>query len=444
MQEPGFMHRLYKTLRTSFALTLAFVLSTSAWGALPGVTDFKTGPEEITDAQLSALLDGRVAAADVVALGETVHGSAGLLRIQTRLIRYLVAHHGYRLLVWENPTLRSLELARWVASCAKAKTPAPLAVLYMPTPADAALWDWVCEFNLSHANDPIVFRGMDIWDRPWEHYSRIQAMGARVGVDRALLSRIAASCPAHRSASWAEIRVVLAQTHSDNKAFPGADYETCHGALTTLLNSARRSAAQRKKNNADAIEAYELAISASTMLGWLGFYRYNWSNDILSWNARDLAQGRNLNLVMEQHNAARAIVSAHSSHVTQARSPADWWGFGDIKSGISFFSTLTGKKVFNIALTAYEASGAQGHWSLPVAANSIDKTLHDAGHIFSFFASNAAFLSKHPRWWIQNQNYPGPFESGVEIVPRDHFDAYFFLDRSHLDRALPARPMWEP
>ena len=33
---------------------------------------------------------------------------------------------------------------------------------------------------------------------------------------------------------------------------------------------------------------------------------------------------------------------------------------------------------------------------------------------------------------------------GVEIVPRDHFDAWFFLRESLLDRTLPARPMWRP
>ena len=105
---------------------------------------------------------------------------------------------------------------------------------------------------------------------------------------------------------------------------------------------------------------------------------------------------------------------------------------------------MTRKKVFNIALTAHEASGAQGEWSLPTAGNSLDKKLTDAGHVFSFFASNAAFLSEHKKWWMQNQNYPGTYESGVELVPPDHFDAFFFFKRSHLDKALPARPMWQP
>jgi hypothetical protein len=45
---------------------------------------------------------------------------------------------------------------------------------------------------------------------------------------------------------------------------------------------------------------------------------------------------------------------------------------------------------------------------------------------------------------MQNGNFPGRYESGVEIVPPDHFDAFVFFASSHLDEALPARPMWRP
>jgi erythromycin esterase-like protein len=427
------------------AFIATLLLNACAHAALPGVTEFKTPPEHITDAQLSALLHKPVAAADVIAIGETVHGSAGMLHIQTRLMRYLVTHHGLRLVVWENPTLRSLEFARWAASCTKAKSPPPVAVFYMPTAADVALWEWVCAFNLARPDDPIVFRGMDIWDRPWEHAARIRALGARTGVDAAHLKTMQSRCPARDAASWEEIEAIFGQVANDGKFQPQADYEACHAALTAILDAAQRTAME-KRNAKDpgADDAFELALSASTLLGWLGFYNDNWSNDILSWNARDRAQGRNLMLLMAKHQAARAIVSAHTSHVSHNRSPADWWGFGDIKSGVYFFAQMTGRKVFNIALTAHEASGTQGAWSLPAAGNSLDKTLHDAGHAFAYFASDAAFLSEHPRWWMQNQNFPGRYESGVEIVPRDHFDGFFFLRQSHLDKALPQRPMWQP
>ena len=428
-----------------FVFVVTLILSTSVSGALRGVTEFGTSPEQITDAELAALLHARVASADVVALGESVHGSSGFLRIQTRLIRYLVEKHGFRLIVWENPALRSLELGRWVASCAKDRSPAPIDVLYMPTKSDLPLWDWVCDFNSSHPRDPIAFRGMDIWDRPWEHYSRIRALGIPAGIDPPVLKSITTYCPASRASSWPEIEIIFGQLERDGKFLPEADYEKCRISLTTVLDAARQAGRERRKKKApDSDEAFELAISASTLLGWLAFYNYNWSDDILSWNGRDRAQGRNLMLLMEKHNATRSILSAHTSHASHNRSPADWWGFGDIKSGIYFFTATTRKKVFNIAFTAYEASGTQGEWSLPAARNSLDKKLHDSGHAFSFFASNSAFLSEYPKWWIQNQNYPGSYESGVELAPGDHFDAFVFFDRSHLDQALPARPMWQP
>ena len=429
----------------SFAALMVFLLSAPVFGALPGVTEFSTTPEKITDAELSALLGTGVAAADVVAIGETVHGSSGLLRMQTRLIRYLVANRGLRLIVWENPALRSLEFSRWVSSCTHSKTPAPVAVFYMPTAADLPVWDWVCDFNRAHPGDPVIFRGMDVWDRPWEHYARIRALSTRVGTDPLRIKRIQASCPAHPASSWPEIEIILGQQQHDGKVFPQAGYEQCRSDLAALLETARQSGIDKlKQKDTGSDEAFELAISASTLLGWLGFYHHERSDDILSWNERDQAQGRNLMLVMAKHNATRAILSAHTSHVAHNRSAADWWGYGDLKSGVYFFTALTKKKVFNIALTAYAAGGTQGDWSLPAARNSVDKKLHDAGHTFSFFTSQAAFLSEHATWWMQNQNFPGPYESGVEITPKDHFDAFIFFDRSPLDKALPQRPMWQP
>ncbi len=429
----------------TFILLAALVLSVPAFAALPGVSEFDSTPEKITDATLSNLLHSQVAAADVVALGESVHGSSGFLQIQTRLIRYLVENHGFRLIVWETGVLRSLEMGQWASSCRTAKTPVPIDVLYMPTTSDLALWDWVCGFNLANPGNPILFRGMDVWDRPWEHYSRIQRLGRLAGIDARVLSGIQTTCPVHQAPSWPEIDDVLARVAQDGKFPSEDDYAKCRANLSALMDAARQSGMEKlKRKDAGFDDAYELAISASTMLGWLGFYHYNWSNDILSWNERDLARGRNLMLVMEKHGAGRAILSAHTSHVSHNRSPADWWSYGDLKSGVYFYSALTRKKVFNIAFTAYQASGTQGEWSFPVNRNSLDKKLHDAGHAFSFFPSNAGFLAEYPQWWMQNGNYPGPYESGVELVPADHFDAYIFFKRSLLDFALPARPLWRP
>lgn len=436
-----------KRFKQCLLLLAALVLSAPLYAALPGVTEFKSPPEKLNDAELSALLRERVAAADVIAIGETVHGSSALLGVQTRLLRYLVENHGLRLIVWENPALRSLELARWVAACTGARTPPPIAVLYMPTAADLPLWEWVCEYNRARAQDPILFRGMDIWDRPWEHYARLRTLGAALDLQHHAprLKQIETTCPAYRALSWSDIDAVMARLHQDGGFAPDKDYQTCRAQLTAVLDSARQAGTERRqKKAAGADDAFELALSASTLLGWLGFYHYEPSDDILSWNERDRAQGRNLMLLMEKHGAARAIVTAHTSHIAHGRSRADWWGYGDLKSGIHFYSAMTRKKVFTLALTAYQAGGTQGNWSLPTAANSLDKKLYDAGHRFAYFPAGAAFLSAQAKWWMQNQNFPGPYESGVEIVPADQFDAFIFVDRSPLDKALPQRPMWRP
>lgn len=427
-----------------YAIIIAFSFSTSASGALPGVVEIRKPPEAITDAELSASLDGPVAASDVVAIGESIHGSSVFLRIQARLIRYLVERHGFRLIAWENPTLRSLELSRWLSACTATTTAVPVDVLYMPTAADVPLWKWLCDYNRSHPSDPVVFRGVDVWDRPWEHYARIESLSGTVGIAFSLVDSIKRFCPAYGAASWTEIAALHERLQRDGRFLPPRDYERCRAALTAVLDGSRAVGIEKNKTKmGSGNDAFELALSASTLLGWLGFYNYNWSDDVLSWNERDRAQGRNLALLMEKHRASRAVLSAHTSHVSHNRSQADWWGYGDLKSAVFFFAAMTGRRVFNIALTAYEAGGTQGDWLIPTAANSLDKKLYDAGHAFSFFLSSAPFLTEHTTWWMQNGNAAG-MENGIELVPGDHFDAFYFVDRSPLDKALPARPMWEP
>src|SRR3989304_6261845 len=131
----------------------------------------------------------------------------------------------------------------------------------MPTTSDLALWDWVCDFNLSHPSNPIAFRGMDIWDRPWEHYSKIQALGILDDIDPLLLKSIQTFCPAYQSSSWPEIEIIFGQLSGDGKFLPEADYEKCRVILTTLLNTSRQSGIEKQKKKAPGSdEAFELAI----------------------------------------------------------------------------------------------------------------------------------------------------------------------------------------
>lgn len=414
--------------------------------SLAGAVEIRHRPEEVPDALLERLLGEDARRADVVAIGETVHGSAGFLRVQTRLIRHLVERQGMRLLVWETGVLRGAALAAWLQACTSGiKSPVPIDVLYLPSRADLPLFEWLCAFNAGHPGDPVRFQGSDIWDRTWAHFSRVQSLGMKAGLDAAALETVARACPLSAAVAWPEVEAVLDAAQMAGGFQPQASYRACRQALTALMQEGRRRGIEQRDAGRDAAQtAFEAALSASTLHGWLGFYNEFWTDDIRSWNERDAAQGRNLELIMLMHGRSRAVLAAHTSHVSHNRSPADWWGYGDLKSGVYFYQAQTGRRVFSVALTGYEVSGTQGAWSLPVAGNSLDRVLHAAGHEFAFLAAGAPFLARHPRWWIQNGNFPGRYESGVEIVPRDHFDAFVFLARSHLDEPLPAPPMWRP
>jgi hypothetical protein len=313
----------------------------------------------------------------------------------------------------------------------------------MPTRADRPLFEWLCTYNRAHPDDPVRFRGMDVWDRTWEHFEALRhpAYATRFA---ALLATVARTCVLHGAASWAAVETVLDAVQVAGR-FAQPDDRSCREALRSLMNEARAAGLEgREAGDASAPQAFEVALAASTLLGWIGFYNDFWTDDQRSWNERDAAQGRNLDLIMLMHGAPRAILAAHTSHVSHGRSAADWWGYGDLKSGVYFHATQTGRRIFSIAFTGYDVSGTQGAWSLPVAPNSLDRALHAAGHRFAYVPAQAPFLRRHRTWWMQNGNFPGPYESGVEIVPADHFDAFVFFASSHLDEALPAPPMWRP
>lgn len=429
------------------SLLALLLFSGSVAAALPGVHEFRTVPEAIADAELSDLFGGAARKADVVAIGETVHASAGLLRVQTRLIRHLVERQGLRLIVWETAVLRSRELAQWLAACANGRTPAdaapPIDVLYFPVAADRPLWAWACQYNAQHPHDPIRFRGMDVWDRPWEHHQRIRELGMRLGLPSAQLAAIEKNCATSGVRDWAQADAALHGVQQRARLRDDAGLRACQAALEAVLGAAEGLGRAAVAGEARRADAFEVALSASTLQGWLGFHHYAGVDDLQSWNERDRAQGRNLMLLMALHAVPRAVLAAHTSHTSHNRSPADWWESGDLKSGVYFFQKLSGRRVFNIALTAYKAAGAQGDWLEPQAADSMDRALHEAGHRLAWFAGDAAFLSARPRWWLQNGNAAG-MENGISIVPRDHFDAYVFIDQSPLEGLLPARPVWQP
>lgn len=236
-QRPNYARARIARLVAAFVLTFN---SITGHAAPQGVAELTPMPEKLADAEPAKLLGAEVAKADVIAIGESVHGCAGFLQIPARLIRNLVERHGLRLIVRDNPALRSVEFVRRVTSCTRAKSAPPVDVSYVPTAADNPLWTWVCDCNHAHPSDPIVFRGMGTLDRPWEHDQRIGELGAEDRVSTALLMTVENECPGRRASSWAEIGELFAVAARDRGFHSPAAFARCRDALMGVHEACRQ------------------------------------------------------------------------------------------------------------------------------------------------------------------------------------------------------------
>src|SRR5687768_6995995 len=108
--------------------------------ARDGIYPLEGVDPSLPDAELR-FLDPVVGDARFVGIGESVHGSDGMIKIQHRLIKYLVLHHGFRTLMWENPVIRSIGLTEWVEKCPN--EPPPINLLYDPVKAQLEIFEWI-------------------------------------------------------------------------------------------------------------------------------------------------------------------------------------------------------------------------------------------------------------------------------------------------------------
>ncbi len=433
-------------LRSLVLLLLPFSLAHAA-SSLDGFVPLSETPSAITDVELASW-SSEIPAQGVVALGESVHGSEPFLKLQARLIRYLVENRGFRVVIWENALHRSRELQTYLSSCRSRMSVPPIDTLYMPTQADIEFFSWACAFNLAHPGDPIVFRGMDIWDRPWSHFSDLIALNAELGLGASVtLDDAKRVCPIVGADNWTATRPTFAKLNTDKQFLPAADFLTClerlnefDRQLRDLINRSVVSPYAKKR-------AYSGRLNVSTLIGWLKYYDIVRTSSANAWNERDQAQARNIKFILEQESVTKAVLIAHTSHTSHGRSDADWWGLGlgAIQSGVHYLETIQGIPVKNYALTGYEVSGTQGEFLKPTAPDSLDLYLHDQGVRAGYVPSSAAFLSRYSKWWFQNENVAGPFENGVYVTLADHFDGYFFFDTSLLGlKAEPWRDIWKP
>ncbi len=442
-----FARSLFRSVLYSLMILIPFAGSSIADEKIPGIVALSGTDPDLPDAELR-VIDPLVKGARFVAIGEAVHGSAGFIKMEHRLTRYLVERKGFRLIIFESPVMRSRGLTRWVEGCASGASKSkklPIDLHQSPIDEDWDFYVWMCDFNRKNRNNPVRFRGMDIWDRPWEHQIEMERLTKKLrfnfGEQLALTRK---HCWYHDEKDWSRSKEYMDILVREKK-IPEVDYIPC----TKSLKSMEKAVDQRLGRNLsdrEYFDAHTLIQSIQTSFGYQANFNFAFQSFGKQWNSRDLAQAKNQYSIWEQEGEPRTVLVAHTSHATKMLSGSDWWktGEGVFKSGVFFLRQWLGNSVRTIGLTGYDVTGKQGNYTKPTSPKSLDLFLHRRGYSVAYVDSYSKFITSQPRWWVHNENDKSHYTDGVYLIPRDNFDAFVFIDRSYKGNPiLPWRDDWQ-
>lgn len=425
--------------------SLVFLLLTQAHASPSnGVTRLSGVDPKLPSSEFARLLGPLIRDTEFVAIGESVHGSAGFIQLQHRLIKYLVEKEDFRLIQWENPLIRSHGLTQWLSKCRNGdEGEMPINLLYMPTDEDRDLFEWMCDFNYDNPDDPIVWRGIDIWDRAWEHQARIEKISQELSLPfESEVRDTREHCWFHGDRDWSRLKE-RADTLKKEKRIPRADYTPCMNALKTMEVYLEKQLKRSPKIN-KVYSRYRMLESVQSAIGFQNFWDKSLQGFPHAWNARDLAQSQNEYNIWKQEGELKTILVAHTAHTALMESESDWWklGMGAIRSGVSFLK-LKIPNIFTIGLTGYDVTGVQGEFLKPTHVDSLDLALHQQGYKVAFVDTFGSYVRQKSRWWIQNENSADAYPDGVSMVPRDNFDVLIYVDQTHVgEKVLPWLPVF--
>jgi hypothetical protein len=102
-----------------------------------------------------------------VGVGESTHGSDGLLEVRKNIVRFLIEHAGFRALAIESPWYSTRAANAYVQSGSCSQEGARSAVEHLIHDAWFSihlqqLFLWLCEYNRAHPEDQAVVFGLDV------------------------------------------------------------------------------------------------------------------------------------------------------------------------------------------------------------------------------------------------------------------------------------------
>ena len=414
-----------------FILTLLISFSTMA---TEGVFPLTYGEENLYH------LDKMVKGAEVLAIGESGHGSKGYLETRTQLIKHFVKESGFRVIILEEGYLKSEALNEYLNSCSQnSHRTSDLRALVEKLNSIYAneemlqTMDWLCSFNTQNPENPVSFHGMDIWETPWTDREVIRSVAQKAAHPElsGLFESAFQNCWGWKANSWEEAETFeewqyLLRTW---RIEPQRNFD-CMGAL---INLRRLFASERailiERTSENEVFLAEIAVQVQEV--------YQLYRDLAMWDfkkvlsVRDTAQATFTIAHHSRHPNSKAILLAHNIHVSKKQSAVilrnpnrDHWV--DVRSTGELLRGHYGRGYKSIGLTGYKVSSSRdGDYPLPVASDSLDLTLASMGEKL-LVDPRANWITDLGEWWMHLEgDINGSFH-----VPHEQYDAIIFLKES--------------
>lgn len=380
-------------------------------------TDSSIPPDDL------APLDALIGNARYIGIGESVHTSGGYYAFKRRMIEHLVRDLGVRVVTFETPRTAAKRLDSFVQTCQGTAFDALNGSIFGVFVDDntEALVQFLCEFNKTHAADPVRIFGFDA-QQPQDDTPELNAF----------LTRAAAADAAGLATGIAMCETAPADAQHP---FTQAAFDACTAGL-------------------DAIDAYIVAhrpalvtatdetsvrlgeVAALSLRSWQVEDFTTTSDPNRSFEARDVAMHHIFDALRDVFFAdRRAIIWAHNYHLMTDHPDV----VGDPVPGVRTFGTElrdeVGADYLPIALTGFDV---QINWPgvgtgpvSPAIAGSFVLSLHSLAKPYLIVDPAAPFAGTVTR----------PLRDGASfgdgtLVPSAHYGALVYLEHSPEMNAL--------
>ncbi len=447
----GFAHpsgRRYWTVGILVALAIASAAPTAdtqvrrvsgrcAVYPLPDGVHEISGTDPVLPPTDLAPLDTIIGAAEIVALGESVHGSGGFSEAKHRLFRYLVEQHGFRVFAFESPWSGAELVADHVRDGAGTSASTVRDGLFgvWQCVEVVELIEWMRHYNLTHPDDPVSFFGFDVQQPAVDGAKLITFLEQVVHDSEGLVTGVSA-CSGVGHASW-----IMNET----------DHTLCIDALveieTIFTDSPNQIIAASSAEDLEWAWINLLALRANEGLKW-GY----WTNDIeAAYALRDAGMAEVFKRIRNlRHRNEKTAIWAHNWHIAAATD--EWQHNADMGAAPSMGTLLADELGDDYVAIALSARTTRFWWpwidsiaQVFVADDGVEFDLYRLGRgsLLVDLSNTDLFTIGEISGWMW-PHYGADFVWywwTIDMVAADNFDALVLLDDSPAMTPLEQYPL---